>query len=220
MASFIACIWTQNSSSALTALCCCWTLNTVEPLSVTAAWSHVVSTSAAIFFITNWWMSKSLKVWIMTWKLARSKPGRGRAEMQGSSVPLGRNHVSPSGGPLPSWALRIVLTFPPFTAPLRTAVHFVLQSRAAVEFLPFLPCRPLSLLFLSTALPSSLMILLIFSHTNTVSHTHPHLKNAFAQANMCSAHTCLNAHCRVYRALNAKHSFKIWLWCLPSGLLV
>ncbi len=32
------------------------------------------------------------------------------------SVPLGRNHVSPSGGPLPSWALRIVLTFPP---PLR-----------------------------------------------------------------------------------------------------
>ncbi len=54
----------------------------------------------------------------MTWKLARSKPGRGRAEMQGSSVPLGRNHVSPSGGPLPSWALRIVLTFPPLTAPL------------------------------------------------------------------------------------------------------
>ncbi len=72
------------------------------------------------FFITNWWMSKSLKVWIMTWKLARSKPGRGRAEMQGSSVPLSRNHVSPSGGPLPSWALRIVLTFPPFTAPLTT----------------------------------------------------------------------------------------------------
>ncbi len=31
----------QNSSAALTALCCCWTLNTVE------------STSAAIFFITN-----------------------------------------------------------------------------------------------------------------------------------------------------------------------
>ncbi len=122
MASFIACIWTQNFSSALTALCCCWTLNTVEPLSVTAAWSRVVSTSAAIFFITNWWMSKSLKVWIMTWKLARSKPGRGRAEMQGSSVPLGRNHVSPSGGPLPSWALRIVLTFPPFTAPLIVCV--------------------------------------------------------------------------------------------------
>ncbi len=58
----------------------------------------------------------------MTWKLARSKPGRGRAEMQGSSVPLGRNHVSPSGGPLPSWALRIVLTFPPLTAPLATAI--------------------------------------------------------------------------------------------------
>lgn len=102
----------------------------------------------------------------------------------------------------------------------RTAMHFVLQSRAAVEFLPFLPCRPLSLLFLSTALPSSLMILLIFSHTNVVSHTHPHLKNTFAQANMRSAHTCSNAGCRVYRALNAKHSFKIWLWCLPSGLLV
>ncbi len=60
----------------------------------------------------------------MTWKLARSKPGRGRAEMQGSSVPLGRNHVSPSGGPLPSWALRIVLTFPPLTAPLRTGNEF------------------------------------------------------------------------------------------------
>ncbi len=58
----------------------------------------------------------------MTWKLARSKPGRGRAEMQGSSIPLGRNHVSPSGGPLPSWALRIVLTFPPLTAPLDVSV--------------------------------------------------------------------------------------------------
>ncbi len=115
----------QNSSAALTALCCCWTLNTVEPLlTVAAAWSRVVSTSAAIFFITNWWMSKSLKVWIMTWKLARSKPGRGRAEMQGSSVPLGRNHVSPSGGPLPSWALRIILTFPPFTAPLPSDSRF------------------------------------------------------------------------------------------------
>ncbi len=132
MASFIACIWTQNSSSALTALCCCWTLNTVEPLSVTAARSRVVSTSAAIFFITNWWMSKSLKVWIMTWKLARSKPGRGRAEMQGSSVPLGRNHVSPSGGPLPSWALRIVLTFPPFTAPLpRCAARVVKEGQCS-----------------------------------------------------------------------------------------
>ncbi len=113
----------QNSSAALTALCCCWTLNTETFLTVTAARSRVVSTSAAIFFITNWWMSKSLKVWIMTWKLARSKPGRGRAEMQGSSVPLGRNHVSPSGGPLPSWALRIVLTFPPFTAPLYTTIQ-------------------------------------------------------------------------------------------------
>ncbi len=112
----------QNSSAALTALCCCWTLNTETLLTVTAARSRVVSTSAAIFFITNWWMSKSLKVWIMTWKLARSKPGRGRAEMQGSSVPLGRNYVSPSGGPLPSWALRIVLTFPPFTAPLCVCV--------------------------------------------------------------------------------------------------
>ncbi len=117
MASFIACIWSRTLQ--LLTLCCCGTLNTVEPLlTVAAARSRVVSTSAAIFFITNWWMSKSLKVWIMTWKLARSKPGRGRAEMQGSSVPLGRNHVSPSGGPLPSWALRIVLTFPPFTAPL------------------------------------------------------------------------------------------------------
>ncbi len=52
----------------------------------------------------------------MTWKLARSKPGRGRAEMQGSSVPLGRNHVSPSGAPSHRRALRIVLTSPP---PLR-----------------------------------------------------------------------------------------------------
>ncbi len=127
MASFIACIWTQNSSSALTALCCCWTLNTETLLTVTTARSRVVSTSAAIFFITNWWMSKTLKVWIMTWKLARSKPGRGRAEMQGSSVPLGRNHVSPSGGPLPSWALRIVLTFPPFTAPLCLHNNFILK---------------------------------------------------------------------------------------------
>ncbi len=37
----------------------------------------------------------------------------GRAEMQGSSVPLGRNHVSPSGAPSHHRALRIVLTFPP-----------------------------------------------------------------------------------------------------------
>ncbi len=37
----------------LTALCC-WTLNTVEPLlTAAAAWSGVVSTSAAIFVITN-----------------------------------------------------------------------------------------------------------------------------------------------------------------------
>ncbi len=64
----------------------------------------------------------------MTWKLARSKPGRGRAEMQGSSVPLGRNHVSPSGGPLPSWALRIVLTFPPLTAPLITGINYSLTD--------------------------------------------------------------------------------------------
>ncbi len=49
----------QNSSAALTALCCCGTLNTVEPLlTVAATRSPVVSTSAAIFFITNWWMSK------------------------------------------------------------------------------------------------------------------------------------------------------------------
>ncbi len=40
MASFIACIWTQNSSAALTALCCCGTLNTLEPLlTAAAAWS-------------------------------------------------------------------------------------------------------------------------------------------------------------------------------------
>ncbi len=58
----------------------------------------------------------------MTWKLARSKPGRGRAEMQGSSVPLGRNHVSPSGAPSLRRALRIVLTFPPLTAPLSAGV--------------------------------------------------------------------------------------------------
>ncbi len=39
---------------ALTALCCCGTLNTVEPLlTAAAARSRVVSTSAAIFFITN-----------------------------------------------------------------------------------------------------------------------------------------------------------------------
>ncbi len=46
----------QNSSAALTALCCCGTLNTSS-----RSWqsrSRVVSTSAAIFFITNWWMSK------------------------------------------------------------------------------------------------------------------------------------------------------------------
>ncbi len=42
----------QNSSASLTALCCCGTRNTVEPLSV-ATRSRVVSTSAAIFFITN-----------------------------------------------------------------------------------------------------------------------------------------------------------------------
>ncbi len=41
-------------NSQLTALCCCGTLNTVETLlTVAAAWSRVVSTSAAIFFITN-----------------------------------------------------------------------------------------------------------------------------------------------------------------------
>ncbi len=39
-------------------LCCCGTLNTVEPLLTVATRSPVVSTSAAIFFITNWWMSK------------------------------------------------------------------------------------------------------------------------------------------------------------------
>ncbi len=98
MASFIACIWSRTLQ-LLTAVCCFWTLNTETLLTAAAARSRVVSTSAAIFFITNWWMSKSLKVWIMTWKLARSKPGWGRAEMQGSSVPLGRNHVSPSGAP-------------------------------------------------------------------------------------------------------------------------
>ncbi len=66
------------------ARCCCGTLNTVEPLSVAAARSRVVSTSAAIYFITNWWMSKyknkekpkqargPARVWTMTWKLARS----------------------------------------------------------------------------------------------------------------------------------------------------
>ncbi len=44
----------QNSSAALTALCCCGTLNTVEPLlDSRAARSRVVSTSAAIFFFTN-----------------------------------------------------------------------------------------------------------------------------------------------------------------------
>ncbi len=89
----------------------------------------------------------------MTWKLARSKPGRGRAEMQGSSVPLGRNHVSPSGGPLPSWALRIVLTSPPYGAPgLRTQLFakwsFVLvyptsliwhKSKYSIIF-PYLRC--------------------------------------------------------------------------------
>ncbi len=38
--------------------CCCRTLNTVEPLLTVVARSRVVSTSVAIFFITNWWMSK------------------------------------------------------------------------------------------------------------------------------------------------------------------
>ncbi len=47
-ASFIACIWTQNSSSVLTARCC-GTLNTVEPLFTVIARSPVVSSSAAIF---------------------------------------------------------------------------------------------------------------------------------------------------------------------------
>ncbi len=148
----------QNSSAALTALCCCWTLNTETLLTVAAARSRVVSTSAAIFFITNWWMSKSLKVWIMTWKLARSKPGRGRAEMQGSSVPLGRNHVSPSGGPLPSWALRIVLTFPPFTAPLHRTIKCLsnhIPRSEGYDRLSYLPvnvsiCIPLSTLFTET----------------------------------------------------------------------
>ncbi len=42
--------------------------------------------------------------------------------MQGSSVPLGRNHVSPSGAPSHRRALRIVLTFPPLTAPLSAGV--------------------------------------------------------------------------------------------------
>ncbi len=40
------------------ARCCFGTLNTVEPLSVAAARSRVVSISAAIFFITNWWCLK------------------------------------------------------------------------------------------------------------------------------------------------------------------
>ncbi len=57
----------------------------------------------------------------MTWKLARSKPGRGRAEMQGSSVTLGRNHVSPSGAPSHRRALRNRPNFPPLTAPLGAA---------------------------------------------------------------------------------------------------
>ncbi len=44
----------QNSSAVLTALCCCGTLNTVQPLlTVAAVRSRVVSTSAAIFFFTN-----------------------------------------------------------------------------------------------------------------------------------------------------------------------
>ncbi len=43
----------QNSSAALTALCCCGTLNTETLFTVAAARSRVVSTSAAIFFFTN-----------------------------------------------------------------------------------------------------------------------------------------------------------------------
>ncbi len=131
----------QNSSAALTALCCCWTLNT-ETLWQSRQHGLVFFHQRGNFFITNWWMSKSLKVCIMTWKLARSKPGRGRAEMQGSSVPLGRNHVSPSGGPLPSWALRIVLTFPPFTAPLPGAVgsHLCCGARGAVVYWRWREC--------------------------------------------------------------------------------
>ncbi len=43
--------------------------------------------------------------------------------MQGSSVPLGRNHVSPSGAPH-RWALRIVLTSPPpYGAPAHDPVY-------------------------------------------------------------------------------------------------
>ncbi len=34
----------QNTSAALTALCCCWTLNTVEPLFTVGTRSRVVST--------------------------------------------------------------------------------------------------------------------------------------------------------------------------------
>ncbi len=42
-------------------LCCCGTLNTIEPLFTVAARSRVVSTTVAILFITNWWMSKIQK---------------------------------------------------------------------------------------------------------------------------------------------------------------
>ncbi len=119
----------------LTALCCCWTLNTVEQL-LTVATRLLLFPSARQFFSSL--IDGCLKykhkekpktgrgparVWTMTWKLARSKPGRGRAEMQGSSVPLGRNHVSPSGAPSHRRALRIVLTFPPpYGAPVCVCV--------------------------------------------------------------------------------------------------
>ncbi len=57
----IVCIWMQKSSAALTALAAAAGLYTVEPLLTVAAQSRVVSTSTAIYFITNWWMSKIYK---------------------------------------------------------------------------------------------------------------------------------------------------------------
>ncbi len=128
------------------ALCCCGTLNTVEPLfTVVAARSPVVSTSAAIFSSL---IDGCLKYKHKEKPKTDPRPGprlnyyvkigpiEARSEMQGSSVPLGRNHVSPSGAPSHRRALRIVLTFPPLTAPLTSATtqrlpHLNLRSEAA-----------------------------------------------------------------------------------------
>ncbi len=95
----------QNYSAPLTALCCCWTLNTVEPLlTAAAAWSLLFPPARQFFSslidgclkYKHKEKPKSLNYDV---KMARSKPGRGRAEMQGSSVPLVEIKFLPRGAP-------------------------------------------------------------------------------------------------------------------------